>query len=136
MWGSSRRGACRRAQVVRGFGARQLETRPPLAQRGNTADAPPRDREAPSPTTTIASRSRAIRDDGGMGFIPVGDLMRQLVLALGAALVVGNLAVVVREKVRPGGADRPKPNMKLIALNLVIGCVLTLWGVSSLLAAG
>jgi len=71
-----------------------------------------------------------------MGFIPVDDLMRQLVLALGAALVVGNLAVVIRERVRRPDDDRRKPNMKFVALNLVIGGLLTLWGVSSLLAAG
>jgi hypothetical protein len=71
-----------------------------------------------------------------MGFIPVGDLMRELVLALGAALLVGNLAVVVRERVRKRSADDSKPNMKIVALNLLVGFVLTLWGVSSLLAAG
>jgi hypothetical protein len=71
-----------------------------------------------------------------MGFIPVDDLMRELVLALGAALVVGNLAVVIRERARRPDDDRRKPNMKFVALNLVIGGLLTLWGVSSLLAAG
>ncbi|MGH2758156.1 MAG: hypothetical protein ACRDKJ_01185 [Actinomycetota bacterium] len=71
-----------------------------------------------------------------MGFIPVGDLMRELVLALGAALLLGNLAVVVRERMRKPSADGSKPNMKIVVLNIVVGVVLTLWGVSSLLAAG
>ena len=71
-----------------------------------------------------------------MGFIPVGDLMRELILALGAALLVGNLAVLVRERVRKPTPDRSKPNMKIVALNIVVGVVLTLWGLSSLLAAG
>ncbi len=71
-----------------------------------------------------------------MGFIPVDDLMRELALALGAALVVGNMAVVIRERMRRSDDDRRKPNMKFVALNLVIGGLLTLWGVSSLLAAG
>ena len=68
--------------------------------------------------------------------IPVGDLMRQLVLALGAAMLVGSLAVVVRERFgRPGEADRPKANMKVVVLNLVLGLVLAAWGLSSILAA-
>ena len=70
-----------------------------------------------------------------MGFIPVGDLMRELVLALGAALRIGNLAVLIRERRRAPGDVRPKPNMKIVALNLVLGFVLTLWGLASLLAA-
>ncbi|MEX0874964.1 MAG: hypothetical protein WD646_06750 [Actinomycetota bacterium] len=70
-----------------------------------------------------------------MGFIPVGDLMRELVLALGAALLVGNLAVLVRERRRAPGDVRPRPNMKIVALNLVLGIVLAAWGLASLLAA-
>jgi xanthosine utilization system XapX-like protein len=70
-----------------------------------------------------------------MGFIPVGDLMRELVLALGAALLVGNLAVLVRERRRAPGDVRPRPNMKIVALNLVLGFVLAAWGLASLLAA-
>lgn len=71
-----------------------------------------------------------------MGFIPVGDLMRELVLALGAALLVGNIAVLVRERRRSADDMRPKPNMKLVALNVVLGIVLAAWGLSSLIAAG
>ena len=71
-----------------------------------------------------------------MGFIPVGDLMRELVLALGAALLVGNVAVIVRERIRKRPADDSTPNMKIVAVNIVVGVVLTLWGLSSLLAAG
>jgi hypothetical protein len=71
-----------------------------------------------------------------MGFIPVGDLMRELILALGAALLVGNIAVVVRERMRRSSPEGSKPNMKIVAINIVVGVVLTLWGLSSLLAAG
>lgn len=70
-----------------------------------------------------------------MEVIPLGDLLRQLVLALGAALLVGNLAVVVRERRRPPDDARPRPNMKIVALNVVVGTVLALWGLSSILAA-
>lgn len=67
--------------------------------------------------------------------IPIGTLMRQLVLALGAALAVGNLAVVIRERRRRSEAGRRRPNMKIVALNIAIGTVLALWGAGSLLAA-
>lgn len=69
-------------------------------------------------------------------FVPVGDLMRQLVLAMGAAMVVGSIAVFVRERRRKDSDVRPKPNWRIVGLNLVIGLVLTLWGVSSLMVAG
>lgn len=69
------------------------------------------------------------------GFVPVSDLMRQLVLALGAAMVVGSLAVVVRERIRPSGSQGPSPNMKVVVLNLALGAVLVTWGVGSILAA-
>jgi hypothetical protein len=70
-----------------------------------------------------------------MGFIPVGDVMRELILALGAAMVVGSLAVVVRERRRTPDDHRPKPSMKVVGLNLVLGAVLTVWGLGSILAA-
>ena len=69
-------------------------------------------------------------------FIPVGDLMRQLVLALGAALIVGSIAVVVRERRRKPEDVRPKPSWGVVVLNLVVGLVLTLWGVGSIFASG
>lgn len=71
-----------------------------------------------------------------VGFVPVGDLMRELVLALGAALVAGNTAVLLRERRRGPDAQRPKPNMRIIVLNLAIGTVLAIWGLGSLIAAG
>ncbi|HYZ92685.1 MAG TPA: hypothetical protein VFA34_09875 [Actinomycetota bacterium] len=71
-----------------------------------------------------------------MGFIPVGDLMRELVLALGAALLVGNLAVLVRERRRRPDDERPKPNMRIVTLNIVLGVVMAAWGLGSLLTAG
>jgi hypothetical protein len=61
-------------------------------------------------------------------------LMRELVLALGAALLVGNGAVVVRERRRRPEDIRPKPNMRFVTLNIVLGALMTLWGVGSLIA--
>jgi hypothetical protein len=62
--------------------------------------------------------------------------MRQLVLAMGGAMVVGSIAVLIRERRREEGDLRPKPNWKVVGLNLVLGLVLTLWGVSSIVVAG
>ena len=72
---------------------------------------------------------------GAMGFIPVGDLMREIVLALGAAMVVGSGAVVVRERTRAADDKGPRPSMKVVTLNLVLGLVLTVWGLGSIIAA-
>lgn len=68
--------------------------------------------------------------------IPVGDLMRELILAVGAAMLIGSIAVVVRERRRSGDDARPKPNWAVVGLNVAVGIVLTLWGVSSIIAAG
>ncbi len=71
-----------------------------------------------------------------MGIVPFDDLLRQLVLALGGAMIVGSVAVVIRERVRRrSDEDGPKPNMKVVALNLVLGLVLTVWGLGSIIAA-
>lgn len=70
-----------------------------------------------------------------MGFIPVGDLMRELVLALGAALLLGNVAVIVRERRRRATDDDRRPNMKIVALNVILGTAMTVWGIGSILAA-
>lgn len=61
--------------------------------------------------------------------------MRQLVAALGAAMIVGSIAVLIRERRREEGDLGPVANMKVVALNLVLGTILTLWGVASLIAA-
>jgi hypothetical protein len=70
-----------------------------------------------------------------VNFIPVGDLMRELVLAIGAALLVGSVAVFIRERRRKPDDVRPHPNWKLVVLNIALGLVLTAWGLGSILAA-
>ena len=64
-----------------------------------------------------------------------GEIMRELVLALGAAMAVGSAAVVVRERKRKPGETRPKPNMKFVLLNILLGVVMASWGIFSMLAA-
>jgi hypothetical protein len=76
---------------------------------------------------------RAIGQDGPV--IPVGDLMRELILAVGAAMVVGSIAVVVRERRRRPSDTGPEPSRVVVVLNLVLGVVLTVWGLGSIIAA-
>lgn len=86
---------------------------------------------------TVGSEGRERHEKmGAVSIIPVGDLMRELVLALGAALIVGSIAVLVRERRRKSDDPRPKPNMKIVVLNLLVGAVMTVWGLGSLIAAG
>ncbi len=61
--------------------------------------------------------------------------MRELVLALGASMVVGSVAVVARERRRKPGETRPKPNMKYVLLNILLGLVMAAWGLGTILAA-
>jgi hypothetical protein len=67
--------------------------------------------------------------------IPGGQIMRELVCALGAALMVGNGAVVVRERRRRAGDTAPKPNMRFVALNIALGVIMAAWGLASLVAS-
>lgn len=62
--------------------------------------------------------------------------MRELVLALGAAMVAGSAAVIVRERRRKPEDVRPQPNMRFVLLNIVLGTVMAAWGIASILAAG
>jgi hypothetical protein len=67
--------------------------------------------------------------------VPVAPLLRELILAAGAALAVGNIAVIVRERRRDESDTRPRPNFKIVTLNIVVGAVLALWGFASILAS-
>src|SRR5919109_1203382 len=124
--GSSARAAIRCVRRARHARASPAATRHRRVLLGSTGVVPERARGA---------RSRYV-DNDAMGFIPVGDLMRELVLALGAALLVGNLAVLVRERRRRPDDERPKPNMRIVTLNIVLGVVMAAWGLGSLLTAG
>lgn len=65
--------------------------------------------------------------------IPLGQLLRELILAIGAALVVGNVLVIFKHRRNRQDAARRSPNFKVVTLNIVIGVLLALWGLSSIL---
>ena len=67
--------------------------------------------------------------------IPAGQIMRELVLALGGAMLVGSVAVVLRERSRKPGDVRPKPNMRFVVLNILLGAVMAAWGIASIIGA-
>lgn len=118
----------------------------PSASSATTEDvrttAYPYDPSAAAEPSVVLSVQQTTADVGGisvkmsvMGFIPVGDLMRELVLALGAAMVIGSAAVVVRERRRQPDDVGPKPSMKVVTLNIAVGLILTVWGIGSIIAA-
>lgn len=67
--------------------------------------------------------------------IPLPLLLVQLMLAVGGALFIGNLAVVLRHRfARDKDALPPRPPTRRLAFNLVVGAVVTLWAAATLAA--
>jgi hypothetical protein len=65
------------------------------------------------------------------------DLLPWLILALGAALVVANIAVLVRpprlDPQDPESPRRPSPPVARVAPWIVLGALLSVWATASLL---
>ena len=72
-----------------------------------------------------------------MGFYD--EVLRELLIAMGAALFVGNLMALLRRRGDPdaaeeeGQASRPAPVGRTVAF-MVMGFVVAFWGLASLLA--
>ena len=61
-------------------------------------------------------------------------LLAQLMLALGGALFIGNLAVVLRHRfARDKSRLPPRPSTTRLALNMAIGGVIAVWAGATLL---
>lgn len=61
-------------------------------------------------------------------------LLVQLLLAVGGALFVANLAVVLRHRfARDQDALPPRPPTRRLVVNLVIGGVVSIWAIATLL---
>jgi len=73
-----------------------------------------------------------------MGFYD--EVLRELLIAMGAALFVGNLMALVRRRNDPDRAgeddqaSRPAPVGRTVAF-MVMGFVIAFWGLASLLAS-
>jgi len=62
-------------------------------------------------------------------------LVVQLLLAVGGALLVANVAVVLRHRfARDQDALPPRPPTRRLVVNILIGGLVTLWALATLLA--
>jgi hypothetical protein len=69
----------------------------------------------------------------GSGLLGGPDLIVWIVLALGAALVVGNVLAVLRPPEHPQGEDLPKAPVVRSVTMAVIGGIAAIWALASLL---
>lgn len=72
--------------------------------------------------------------EGGAPVFLGEDLLAYLVLALGAALFVGNLAAVLKPPDRPQAGDMPRAPVGRSVVMAVLGLVAAVWAVASLVA--
>ncbi|WP_419917042.1 hypothetical protein [Candidatus Poriferisodalis sp.] len=82
----------------------------------------------------FAGAAQVLAADGGSTMFLGDDLIPYLVLAVGGALLVGNLAAMVRPR-RDGGGGEPvrAPARRAVPLALV-GLVAAIWALATLLA--
>ncbi len=94
-------------------------------------------------TTLLTALSTApplgvvLADEGGQLFLG-DDFLPWIVLALGAAMVAGNVLALVRPPAARGDEARPDPSAKppvvRAAVMIVIGAIAAIWGIASLIA--
>lgn len=67
------------------------------------------------------------------------EVLRELLVAMGAALFIGNLMALVRRRapasLAEDGQALPRPPLARTVTFLVIGFVVAVWGIASLLAS-
>lgn len=66
--------------------------------------------------------------------IPLPEILAELIMALGGALLVANAWALLRPVLRPNasGSDRPLARGKVL-INIAIGLVVFVWGLASFL---
>lgn len=68
--------------------------------------------------------------------IPLPQILAELVMALGAALLLANVYALVRPKLRPD-SDAPRVQARgRVVVNMLIGLVVMVWGFASFVTAG
>ena len=86
---------------------------------------------------TLTFMGHLVAQDDGQLFLGE-DFLPWMVLAFGAAMVVGNLVALVRppapDPKRPTTDDPERPAYGRAAVMIVIGVVAAVWGAASLLA--
>lgn len=73
-------------------------------------------------------------DTGGSGLLGGPDLIVLIVLALGAAMLVGNLAAIFRPPPATKDGELERAPMARSVLMAVVGGVAALWAIASLLS--
>ena len=76
----------------------------------------------------------AVQGPYNRGVLGGPDLMQWLVLAFGGAMLVGNVAALVRPPARRGAATLAQAPRGRTVVMAVIGGIVTLWALASLLA--
>jgi hypothetical protein len=75
----------------------------------------------------------AAEDGGGTGLLGGPDLLVLIVLALGAAMVVGNVLAIMRPPERPkDDADLARAPVARSVVMAVIGAIAAVWALASL----
>lgn len=81
----------------------------------------------------VASAGVILGEEGSDAPVFLGeDLLAYLVLALGAALFVGNLLAVVKPPARPRNDDLPRAPVARSVVMAVVGLVAAVWALASL----
>ena len=62
------------------------------------------------------------------------DLLAWLLLAIGGALVVGNVLALLRPQSRPHEGDLERPPLARSVVMITIGAVAAIWGLASLVS--
>lgn len=67
--------------------------------------------------------------------VPLPQILAELIMALGAALLFANVYALLRPKIRPGGAGGPKVQARgRVLVNMLIGLVVMVWGFASFIS--
>jgi hypothetical protein len=69
----------------------------------------------------------------GTGLLGGADLLVWIVLAVGAALLVGNVLAIVRPPERPQGEDLERAPVARSVVMAAIGAIAAIWALASLL---
>lgn len=90
----------------------------------------------PCPVASIQYSAARLVLEAEVDIFDLNELLAQLILALGAALVIGNVYALIQDRrgVRPKGIDGELHRGRAWWL-IAVGAVITVWALASLLAS-
>jgi len=69
--------------------------------------------------------------------VPLPQILAELIMALGAALLFANVYALVRPRLRGGREPAPQVQARgRVVINMLIGLVVMVWGFASFVAGG